>query len=953
MMRRVRPQAKASFALVITLLMVAAVTVIVVGFLASVQYERLNARSYLNVYKAQLAAQSGLQVALNQLSTNAGVVNFHYFTGLTNYPNANSTNLVLYFMQTGATNIIATNIISSSTNPNAVGIVSATNCESTPFYPGDPVWSKTITNAVSYIILTNSTGTEIGRYAYWAQDEGSKQNLNRWSGTPTENNLTNLAEMPLIRPDTNAFAASDLAAIKTAHGPDYIHSNAMAVPTVQTLNVVVPDPLSPPADVNNYTMESLSSYLTPEGYPKLNLSALKQLLDNNTKVYPGTATFPGAASSDFVLNYSDLTQGPHSARVVLVEELLNEDNNHKPDSQNPWGYGNLQYLETRYPTPTLANKTQARQIVANILNYLDNSIIPITDGTPGTSATDTTAQHPTFLGVKSWMIKGPSGTLVAGHPYINYLGPGYDIGQYYGSATYPNKGVYELSLLATIGLINPWTAPSISLQYYSAEVSAHVTGNCSTGAAISTFLPGGVLSSGGLLPNSSIPATSAFLLPKGQNSGYLYCFRSAQTYPAPQYANTPGMSFSQTPYLVDYCRLVLATSATTRYLIQDITSPLTAAASSGPQLSFTYGQHPVPSSDVFTTWSTQFTGYVSPSWPPTGAAYTDWHLITDPRLNFISANTWAALPSTASTTSPSLYPGVPTTSINIFKYMSSLEGDGVQNVAKTSSTWWTDPAVTNHFPTYAEGYHPRGTPIAALFPLPAASYSVVTQTNTIESTGELGFIHAGAPWQTLHLQPDSVGDPNPPQDYKLLDYVKVGDSKNYPETITNSSYERVNPPAATTFTPQGLVGRVDGLVNINTANAVTLAALYSGITSNYPSGSASIWSASVAHNLAEETRTNTVGPFNGISGLLSDTNIAPIVDPNKVLTDFQKEDWIRRIANGMTVQSQDFTIYVVGESRLKGKTLGKVTLRATVKLMETLNGGVLTLKPVVVSTAYE
>src|SRR5207247_2156256 len=69
----------AGFVLVITLIMVALAAIVSVAFLSSTSIERTTANSFSKRARAEMAAQSGLAAALNQL---AGTNDFRFITAV-------------------------------------------------------------------------------------------------------------------------------------------------------------------------------------------------------------------------------------------------------------------------------------------------------------------------------------------------------------------------------------------------------------------------------------------------------------------------------------------------------------------------------------------------------------------------------------------------------------------------------------------------------------------------------------------------------------------------------------------------------------------------------------------------------------------------------------------------------------------------------------------------------
>ena len=389
----------------------------VAGFLSSIRIERLTARSYLNIAKAQIAAESGLQMALQNFSPTSGsLTNYNYISGV--FPNTNgfskrSAPFIIFRDNIGL--LTSTNYLYSAITTNSVASIQLVSGE--------------VEVEAGYVNIKNSSGTTSTRFAYWTDEGNSKLNVKVSGGNSnTRNKLADLSELPILDRSNNLLKASDVNSIQAKQ--DFLL-------TPRSINQIVA--FSPTADDYDFTTSSRSISATPEGNPKLNLQRLKEHVE----------TLP-------------TTQGPVSPRVKLIEQLLNLDGAFPPTSENPWGYGNFEVFLSRY------NQTEAKQIVANILDYIDSDIIPTTDGEAGAAPKkrnstsskrhfqqnefeklNTTIAPPSFIGIEARL----KNNLVQGHPFLTFYGFGFHIN--FNSSDFNSAHIYNCW-----GLANPYESPT-------------------------------------------------------------------------------------------------------------------------------------------------------------------------------------------------------------------------------------------------------------------------------------------------------------------------------------------------------------------------------------------------------------------------------------------------------------------------------------------------------------
>jgi len=240
------PSQKAS-SLITTLLVLVVLSTICVAFMQSMSIERSVARSALNKYRAQLAAESGLAAALKQLTIATGT-NQAYVVGQTN--DAANFGPILVIAQKNLTNVgelmplISGDISSLSGYPtntnNGPAVLNFLNAR-TNLAPTASINLNLenkliqVTNGSNYyrapwVYLTDADGKTNGRYAYIVLDECARVNP-RYHGVDTpRNNPTNWfsgpRELPLYTGGTNLFTTNDAAKL-TNIAPSLISPYAM------------------------------------------------------------------------------------------------------------------------------------------------------------------------------------------------------------------------------------------------------------------------------------------------------------------------------------------------------------------------------------------------------------------------------------------------------------------------------------------------------------------------------------------------------------------------------------------------------------------------------------------------------------------------------------------------------------------------------------------------------
>lgn len=422
-------------ALVTTVIVVAMLAVVAVALMQSTTIDRLSSRTSSNYFQAQLAAQAGLAEAMAAIAANSA--NFSYVTGAEPQGGGNARTFIRPV--DGSSGVWRFNgspvYLDSGIGGDEARFI-ITGDRETPGVLRTAAW-KTIERE-------NPRPNETVRYAFFTDEAGSKQNLGWWGGGAARGVATNLADLALQLPDLTgesvapfpASAAQSLSSLRTYSPTTFRFGNLLIpslkanleLPSVATLNVASPAELDGRINGYFFALSSPSGASTPSGGVKLNIAALVQYIDN--------------LSAD---------QGADSPRAQLVNQLLTPN---PPEASN-WGGGDLSWLASSVNY----SSAEQRQIVANLIDYLDEDLIPTTDN----------VDAPTYLGVES---KPMGNGTVRGHPYMNMVG----IGTVFNWSTGANPGrLNSTRILAVAGLANPWSA-AILTGSYQPEIEIEVQG---------------------------------------------------------------------------------------------------------------------------------------------------------------------------------------------------------------------------------------------------------------------------------------------------------------------------------------------------------------------------------------------------------------------------------------------------------------------------------------------
>ena len=862
-----------AFALVITLIMVTLAAVVAVALLTTATSERQTANSYSKRFRAEMAAQSGLAAALNALSGASGPSDFRYVTAVGDGANGTLDSkpaLIPLTPPSAATGVVSLDMpkkrslvsVAPAGGPNPVATPATLTLSSTS--------TTRITRQAGLVSLTVKDGAgvdqEAERYAFYIDEGGSRQNLVLQGGTPRIY-ARDPSELPLL---TTAASPVPFTAQQTTN----LKARQSVLFTLPTANLAMsPSPVTPPIDDYSYVKDSAVANLTPEGKPRVDLTKLKAYVDG-----------------------LPVDQSSGNPRAALVDRLLNFT-----ETGTDWNGGNLSILTklTRY------SGTQPKQIVANLLDYIDSDLIPTTDN----------VDSPTYFGVEG---RADSTGKVVGHPFINFVGTGMVFNR--SNAAGSRGGLNSTRVLVTLGIVNPWSLQTKDWGpfYVKPEIEIAITGTAAGGRLgpnAQSYFHSAFTTSDSLNQLAISPVTN--ILP---NTGYSFPSPSSSV---TNYANNfdilntgggrqpPGMVFSNLGFKIVKLRLKFTdTDGRSGYVqvLDGLSSVLQPANPSTVNMGNTGG-----------SLTYKFTS---------GApSKKDFHLTADPRLDFRSAS-WILALSAEDGTPVGTNPPKPQTAINIFAASDPQNWDYTgQAPTSTDSRWYTKTDVTSNF--YVKS--------------PAT-----TGTIKLDSAGELGYLHTGIPWETLRFYVTGNERLGKERDRELLAYVQAGTfaASNYGTVSTHSG--QGNPPTA--------IPSLAGPGNVNTNKRPTLQSLLLGATAVADSDATARGNGGSsdpdAATIADAIATNSaVSPFPLPGDILALSQVKSVT--NAQTTDFNREILARRTANVLGTQSTRFTVYALGEARDKVganfQTTSSVNLRAEVEFQTDANG-----KPVphVLSTAY-
>ncbi len=729
--------------LITTLLVLVVLSTIVVAFMQSMSIERSVARSALNRERAVSAAESSLALAMNRL-TSLATLNSVVAVDRSG-PNSNAWPLCHIGLSSAG---VATN--TNSVLPNLPSITNVTIRVSSSYQPVAPLFA-----------LTNSAGQTNGAFSFVILDNGAKQNLDRFPAVSPRAYSTTLREVPLVLPDLSTMTAAQSNALNTYASNNVGWTTNML--SVSSVNQLVPSSIPSVGFAQWWCdLSNLSPLVAPSGQSKLDLRRLKFYVDS--------------------LAVSQTALPAPNPKSQVVEALLGQTSTVNATS---WGGGDLSWLISP-GNPGRYTLTEARQIAANLIDYLDEDLHPTTDN----------INSPSYLGVEGRLLS--NGT-VRGHPYVVALGHGlvFNISQ---SSSFPNW-LNSTRVLTYWALVNPWSAPISGFHSaYSVELQIEILGNA-TGGTLGTNAQAyfaTTLNERLTEGPSDLAANSGSTYPQAPNQLSFANINSLQ----PSNRQPPSMGFQNLRFRVARARLIFTDSSGLTSVVQTLDG---------------LGSTPLAMNPPSLTMPTS--GQTSVVYNPATVA-AGFFLNGDPRLNFRSS-TWLQGNLTSGTTTQ---PPASTPAVSIFATMNATEGDGIQGMS-TNNLWYSTSATTNHFFVRSAPVLP-GNPATVPFNPNQAPTGLA-----VDSIAEIGYLSTGRPWQTLRMVEPAGGTPSR-RDYRLLDYI---DSGTFP-IVTNGTRRSVNGKInLNTASTASLTSVFTGVTNLNTSQVASLTSLISGLSStNYP-----------------------------------------------------------------------------------------------------------------------
>jgi hypothetical protein len=754
------PPSKRASSLITTLLVLVVLSTIVVAFMQSMSVERTVARSVKNKVQAELAAEAALQAVSSRLAQ-IGSTNFIVSEDRA----SGSTNIrpLIFTQLNTAGNPIATNTtelgitsIGTHTFNIAPGFV-----RETPIYP-----------------LVNSDGQTNGAFAFAIIDNTSKQNLLRFPTITNRAFSTTLREVPLILTNQSAMTAAQTNTMNQLANTNPNWTNTIF--TIDSFNQFFTDANNPGVNVAWADIDNFSPLVTAGGGKKVDLRRLKYYVDNLSVI-----------------------QSNNNPKARAVEALLG-----LPSSVNPetsWGGGTLEWLISP-ANPQRYTQAEARQIVANLIDYLDSDLHPTTDN----------IDSPSYLGVEGRFLANGK---VRGHPYITAVGHGLVFNK---SGAGGSVGQLNSTRMLTYwSLVNPWSEDITGFHIaYDIELEIEILGNA-VGGNIGSDPQAYFLKNLNERLNegpSTLPANSGSTYPQNPSGMSFANFNNIRLSSAGR--QPAGMRFEDIQFRILKARLRFTDTGGLTSTVQTLDNLASMPVDSQPQ-SFT-----LPSSKGATVYNP-------------GTVRNGLFLSGDPRLNFLPSQ-WinAQLSSsTSATTPPSSTP--PST---MFAGMDAQEGDGQQGVPGNHN--WYSSYTTNHFFVRSP---PELTPLVSDPTRPAAFDPTANPPEfAVDSIAEIGYLFTGRPWQTLRIS--NPGGTSPRTDYTLLDYIDAGTM-----------------PIEQSTAPYLARAKVNGKVNVNTAQPNTLV----GVFSQLP-GISQAQASTIVNSLTAFSGTNYPFLRAGDIGALSD-----------------------------------------------------------------------------------
>lgn len=864
--------AQSGVALVTTVIIVAVLAVVAVAFMQSTSTDRLSSRTVANYYRAQLAAESGIAAGMAAITASltdgrSGPAQWNYITG----------------HLTG--NPLLTN--------------SAVNAESDSFAfiaQINPADGATLATR----FLTSAPG-EMGEALVPIDDnDGGPRYPAGWVGMTASNAsgviTTNARFAFWVSDDTtkvNPKVTGSASPRSFATDSSRIALMLRAAANVRGESRPVPPGILARVSSTTPSTKATNWRGVPavvRDAPVLLTPATLSLLLEDADLFSepirslehdvATATISAQVAPNGqpklnltrLKNYLDSlpkSQNPGNRRFQALEGILDAG---KRDLHKRWGGGHLAALRDSKVLGAKYSEQELRQFVANLFDVIDEDFIPTTDD----------ANNPTVFGTEMRYVAGGG---LQGHPVMTYVSAGHFAGR-----VNPN-GRSRVRTHLAIGFVNPWPEPTEAWNKYRPDLlvtpSDPIFPILSTDRSPAPDFTDSLSGATAPFPNSQgIARRSGFLFPCTGGPPHYSAFEDRS-------GRLPEVTDLQ--FTVNRARLIYRSSDGSDYVVSYMAGSPTlrakpdivpAGGDSQNRLAFESGRD----------------------------AY--W-LRNDPRLPPQAAN-WTIAPNGGGGTASGTIPG-PGTSI---PYMASQTvGDGAQGLsgsigAGMASTdpkqWYRSSSIANHL--NMDG-----------------SLSFEAGQLRINSTGLVGYLSVGKPWQTLTLHAANENNPEGQEDWKLLDYIYAGS-----ESSTGNEVLQVNMAPNQPYGPGGEKADLPGgfsrnaSANPNNVNWNTWRSILEGIP------------GVDGDELASRLALGAAEPYGSSFNFLRATAAIDLGD-----TDFERERLARYLADLVSSRSQSFTVYAVGEALApvaegtQPRVASRVRGRGRVQIgLDPINGGV-------------
>jgi hypothetical protein len=854
-------------ALVTTVIIVAVLAVVAVAFMQSTSTDRLSSRTLANYYRAQLAAESGIAAGMAAIS--GGVTEDRLGPAQWNYITGHLTDNPL--LTNSSVNAESESFaFIAQINPANADLLNTRYLVSSP---GD--FGETL--------VPLDDGESGPRYpAGWVSMTSTNA-----SGLIT----TNARFAFWISDDTtkvNAKVTGSASPRSFATDPSRIALMLRAAANVRGASQIVP-----PSILSRVVSSSPSTKYTNWGgvpsvvrdAPVLLTPATLSLLLRDTGLFTGLMPSLEHDVADATISAQVAPNGQPKLNLTRLKAYLDSLpksqikgnrrfeavegilDSGRKDLHKRWGGGHLALLRDPAVLGGKYTDLQLRQFVANLFDVIDEDFIPTTDD----------ADNPTVFGTEMRYVAGGG---LQGHPVMVYAGTGHFAGRRNAN------GSSRVRTHLGVGLANPWSVETDPWSKYRLDFqvtpSSSVFPNLSTENAEQLSATPSSMSGS----NGGIPPRSGYLFPCGSSAAPHYSSFADRAGELPE---VTGLGFTLN-------RLRLIYNSTEGDFVVGIVpgAPLLKAQPEN-----------VPKGGD---------GQNRTVWQSGREAY--W-LRADLRLPAQGGN-WTIVANGGGGNASGTIPG-PSSAI---PYMASeKEGDGSQGLsgsigADMASTdpkqWYRSSAIANHL--NMDG-----------------SLSFEAGKLRINSTGLVGFLSVGKPWQTLTLHAANDNNPAGQEDWKLLDYIYAGS-----ESSTGNEALQVNMAPNQPYGPGGDKADWPGgfsrnaSANPQNVNWNTWRSILEGVP------------GVDADELASQLALGAAEPSGGSFDFLKVTAGAELGD-----TDFERERLARYLADLMSSRSQSFTVYAVGEALApvaegqQPRVASRVRGRGRVQIgLEPANGGV-------------